>query len=101
MALHRFSGVVSRHDSYPDSNLFLTLYSTLYSQYRVQSKVLATVRSVAVFPIAHIRYRLRYHRRALGKTAMVFVSIVAGRPSSDWDGSLCAKPLWEKRALIV
>lgn len=57
MALHRFSGVVSRHDSYPDSNLFLTLYS----QYRVQSKVPATVRSVAVFPIAHIRYRLRYH----------------------------------------
>ena len=97
MALHRFSGVASRHDSYPDSNLFLTLYS----QYSVQSNVPATVRSVAVFPIAHMRYRLRYHRRALGKTAMVLVSIVAGRPSSDWDGSLCAKPLWEKRALIV
>ena len=31
MALHRFSGVVSRHDSYPDSNLFLTLLLTIQS----------------------------------------------------------------------
>lgn len=61
----------------------------------VKTNVPANAFAVAVFPIAHTGHHARYRGSALGKTVMVFVSIVAGRLPPDWGGSLCAKPLQE------